>query len=591
MKRLLISLLIILHFTAYGQSSSLDSRKALIIGIGEYNSPETPGLSGVQYDMESAKTIANGMGIPDKNIQYLRNSDATKENILKTLNNLGDNTREGSRVFVYFSGHGSRRQINNNGGCEEGLLSYDRQLITNKEFAASAQKIVASADKVITMFDACFSGGVIKGSTQTRGLGQTLRPKFYAKNVDVSQGCLQPSNQKTRGLMSEQTRLGAIQENVVQITSSRPDEVSFDEPGKGGLATQGVKSCLLGQAKDLDGSGAISIGEIQQCAQNIVNTKLASSADFTPSHVTITGNRNLIPVTHQSTQVQNQPQPIQIAQNSAPTNTGSTPSPVRPNRQNTSPSQNAQSVALPSITPPVTTTPVTTTPVTTTPVTATPVTAPPVTAPPVTAPPVTATPAVTPPAAAPVTTNNTASSNASQQNTADRNRPEPVLASLSTLNDIHQQRNPRRIVEVILKKPTLQIKKDFIELTIKSNHDGYVYLIMVGSDAKSFYVLFPNGLDSENKITAGKEFKMPRPDWEIMAQGPEGIDNILVMIADSKRDLEKLHISPPTSSEPFTYTLNDLHGRSEIINYLTGDGIKGQSESFGSKLISIKEYK
>ena len=114
---------------------------------------------------------------------------------------------------------------------------------------------------------------------------------------------------------------------------------------------------------------------------------------------------------------------------------------------------------------------------------------------------------------------------------------------------------------------------------------------MVGSDAKSFYVLFPNGLDSENKITAGKEFKMPRPDWEIIAQGPEGIDNILVMVADSKRDLEKLHISPPTISEPFTYTLNDLHGRSEIINYLTGDGIKGQSESFGSKLISIKEYK
>jgi hypothetical protein len=267
--------------------------------------------------------------------------------------------------------------------------------------------------------------------------------------------------------------------------------------------------------------------------------------------------------------------------------------------------------ATPVTAPPVTAPPVTAPPVTATPVTAPPVTAPPVTAPPVTAPPVTATPvtatpvatppaatppaatppAVTPPAAAPVTTNNTASSNASQQNTADRNRPEPVLASLSTLNDIHQQRNPRRIVEVILKKPTLQIKKDFIELTIKSNHDGYVYLIMVGSDAKSFYVLFPNGLDSENKITAGKEFKMPRPDWEIIAQGPEGIDNILVMVADSKRDLEKLHISPPTSSEPFTYTLNDLHGRSEIINYLTGDGIKGQSESFGSKLISIKEYK
>jgi hypothetical protein len=50
-----------------------------------------------------------------------------------------------------------------------------------------------------------------------------------------------------------------------------------------------------------------------------------------------------------------------------------------------------------------------------------------------------------------------------------------------------------------------------------------------------------------------------------------------------------LTLSAPTANEPFTFTLNDIGGRASLINFLTGSGIDGRSESFGAKLISIKE--
>jgi hypothetical protein len=167
--------------------------------------------------------------------------------------------------------------------------------------------------------------------------------------------------------------------------------------------------------------------------------------------------------------------------------------------------------------------------------------------------------------------------------------PEPVLASLATLKDIEQQRNPRRVVDVKLGKPTLKIGKDSLDLSIKSNHDGYVYLILLGSDAKSFYVLYPNGLDKNNVIKAGQTVRIPKPDWEVKSAGPVGTNNLLVLVSDSPRKLDTLTMAEPTANEPFTYALNDIGGRAALINFLTTSD--GQSESFSAKLLTVKEVK
>jgi hypothetical protein len=165
----------------------------------------------------------------------------------------------------------------------------------------------------------------------------------------------------------------------------------------------------------------------------------------------------------------------------------------------------------------------------------------------------------------------------------------PWSVSAATLRDIEQQKNPRRKVDVQLSKSSLQIGKDALDLTIKSSHDGYVYLILLGSDAQSFYVLFPNGLDKANRIKANQPLRLPKPDWQVKAAGPPGTDQLLVIVSDSPRQLDRLTLAEPTSAAPFTYSLNNLQGRSALIQYLTGGNTSMRSESFGAKLLSVQE--
>jgi hypothetical protein len=512
---------------ALAQPSSY--RSALIIGVGEYGYSGATPLHGVKHDMVSAAKIASAMGIPENNVKYLRNSQATKANILDALKQLGESVGEDSRTFVYFSGHGTRQQAGNE--CVEGLLTYEGATITNQEFAGATQKIAKSSDKFITLVDACHSEGVVPPKTRAL-LQDRLSPKFYMKSGTSGDACSVIANYKTRSLLPEVTKLGALKENFVQISSSRPDEVSFDEPDKGGLATQGIRDCLLGQAKDTNQSGAVTLEEVQQCAQRFVDGRLKNIPGIKPHQITVTGNRNLIPVQR------------------PPTVLASTTPPVEPTKPVFVPPKPPEVIAAP--TPAAPTAPAPTAP-----------------APPPAQQLIPQPPQVPEPEKLPAA--------------------EPVLASLATLNDIEQQRNPRRVVEVKLSKPVMKIGKDSLDLSIKSSHDGYIYMILLGSDAKSFYVLYPNGLDKNNSIKAGQTVRIPKPDWEVKAAGPAGTNNVLVLVSDTPRKINTLVMAEPTAAEPFTYALNDIGGRSALINFLTTSD--GRSESFGAKLVSIKEVK
>ena len=538
-------------------AQATSNRTALIIGVGEYGYTGPSSLLGVKHDMASASKIAAAMDIPSANIVYLKDAEATKANILSALKQLGEKTGEGSRAFVYFSGHGTRQKMGDD--CVEGLLTYEGGTISHQEFANATKKLATSADKFVTLIDACHSEGVVPPQALTRRLLQNqLTPKFFSKSDRPANACEVVSNMKTRSLLNEVTRIGGLQENFVQITSSRPDEVSLDQPDKGGLATQAMRDCLLGKAKDLNSSGAVSMDEIQQCAQSQINATLKGNTHFSPHHVTVSGNRNLIPVIRPSAQ-RPAPQTAVVAQASIPAPAASPAMPAA----NPSPPPATTTPAAPSVavqpTPPV--------PV--------PVPAPVI----VQSPPPAAAVSITP---APLSSTPVPSAPPAA---------EPAMASLATLKDIEQQRNPRRVVTVSLQKPSLKIGRDSLGLDIKSSHDGHVYLILLGSDAKSFYVLYPNGLDKDNAIKAGQTLRIPKPHWEVKAAGPVGTNHLLVMVADSPRRLSGLTLSEPTANEPFTYALNNLGGRSELIQFLTRETQNGGSESFGAKLISVKEVK
>ena len=122
------------------------NRHALIIGVSLYADKDTPPLPGARIDRESATQMASAMQVPASNITYLQDSQATGANIRKALGDLNQRVQSGDRVFVHYSGHGTRYNDPTSGGCIEALLAYDGGIsgtLTNREMSELLKPITA----------------------------------------------------------------------------------------------------------------------------------------------------------------------------------------------------------------------------------------------------------------------------------------------------------------------------------------------------------------------------------------------------------------------------------------------------------------
>lgn len=122
--------------------------------------------------------------------------------------------------------------------------------------------------------------------------------------------------------------------------------------------------------------------------------------------------------------------------------------------------------------------------------------------------------------------------------------PVPVAAPAPTdvvaaLTDIYNQRDDRWMVDASTGSARLKIGSN-LNLSIRSQRDGYVYVFYRGTTPDSFYLLFPNQLDSGNSIAANQEMKLPRKDWTVAALGPKGTDHLMVMVTETPRDFSNL---------------------------------------------------
>ena len=528
--------------------ASADERHhALIIGVGQYSkgSGAKP-LLGVAKDMDTSRRMALAMGVPEQQIIELRDTNATKQNILAALDRLKQKVGAGEKVFIYFSGHGTSYSTKN--GCEQGFIPYTQgrytqdDLISEAEIAGYTSKISQVADKAVVMVDACFSGGVVASRTRSISQAANVRAKFVAPANDK---CDVAVNQTvTRSFAPAMQRFGVPQENFVQISAANYNEVSWDNEQLGGLATHSIGQCLLGEAKDINSSGAITLEEIRLCAQVKLNTLMAphKAAGMLPSTIQMRGTRNLIVV-------QDLPKPVVLAAVNLPVSS-------------TAPSSVAPAKPPAAVVPP---TPVLSSPVTPVITQATPV-PPPVAQPsaPALTPPVAQVPAETP--------------------------VEQLAASAATLEDIYAQRNGRLKVEVTAPK-SLVIGKDPFAFSVRSNTNGYLYAVMLGSDGKSFYLLYPNKLDQDNQIKANVTYKFPKPGWSIKAAGPEGTNRVLFVVSQSPRDPKIFALDEVSGGGPFAFSLAEMTARKRLVDFFLGRGIKGKNGQMAASLVSVAEVR
>ena len=245
--------------------------------------------------------MAQAMQVPLGNIHYLQDDQATGSNIRQALKDLTNKVQDGDRVFIHYSGHGTRYNDPAAGGCVEALLAYDggqSGMITNREMADMLKTITNKTDKLFVMYDACHSGGLVQAASSVRTRGTVnlndegvLRPKFSS----ITEECGRPVNVKTRNLVVEAAAKGALPHDIIHVSASRDNEISFDDELKGGLATQFMRDCMLREAKDLDKSGAISVDEIKVCAQEKINKRMANDVNYKAHNLVLNGNAAFVP--------------------------------------------------------------------------------------------------------------------------------------------------------------------------------------------------------------------------------------------------------------------------------------------------------
>jgi hypothetical protein len=84
-------------------------------------------------------------------------------------------------------------------------------------------------------------------------------------------------------------------------------------------------------------------------------------------------------------------------------------------------------------------------------------------------------------------------------------------------------------------KSTLKIGQDLLEFTVESNREGYLYVLQVGSEGKTYNLLFPNRLDTDNHIAAGAQ-RLPHDAWRLRSGGPEGVTHLLALVSSVRKD-------------------------------------------------------
>ena len=171
MKKILILLLFI---SINGKATDY----GLIIGIGQYKN--IANLHKVDEDVKTYTKILKNWGIPKTIV--LKNKNATKKNILGSLDNIISNIKKDDRFFMFFSGHGSSLQdesfsqkfkslklketMNNSGA----ILPYDFDennlietiIIGKRDLRKRLKKIDKKVTQSLIVFDACFSRNSIK---------------------------------------------------------------------------------------------------------------------------------------------------------------------------------------------------------------------------------------------------------------------------------------------------------------------------------------------------------------------------------------------------------------------------------------------
>lgn len=163
----------------------------------------------------------------------------------------------------------------------------------------------------------------------------------------------------------------------------------------------------------------------------------------------------------------------------------------------------------------------------------------------------------------------------------------PAAAALSApdvLRDLSAGSDRSYVVKLLPAKSTVRIGQDFLEFSVETNREGYLYIFQVGSDGKTFNLLFPNKVDTDNKVAAGTQ-RLPRASWALRSAGPAGTNNLMALVSSTPKDFNgQMDARGTFASAPATPS-----GAKALVVVATGAAAGGNGRYGTSAVVPIVE--
>lgn len=257
------SLLIIFLFSL-GISMHAQTKRALIIAVGNYPNPKVNGWPEIS-STNDVPLIKAALAKQDfKNIWTLIDAQATRVGIEKALDKLIDSSKTGDVVVIHISSHGQQIEDDNNGeegdGLDESIVPYGavyssdlnafsrysegylRDDVFGEKITRLRNKLGGTGDILVTI-DACHSGTGSRGpaTVKSRGGNSPMVSADFAKKTKATKD--------TKGVFKESTAtaLNKSAATYVVISGAQAQEKNYeclDDEGN----TTGSLSYALGKA-------------------------------------------------------------------------------------------------------------------------------------------------------------------------------------------------------------------------------------------------------------------------------------------------------------------------------------------------------
>ncbi|MCX9156598.1 serine/threonine-protein kinase [Niveibacterium sp. 24ML] len=149
-------------------------------------------------------------------------------------------------------------------------------------------------------------------------------------------------------------------------------------------------------------------------------------------------------------------------------------------------------------------------------------------------------------------------------------------------------------VQIDKVKSPAAIGRDALGFSLRAAKGGYVYLFLHDKGTGMVFNLFPNALDPDNLLPAGRTMRFPRENWTYDADVPRGDWEVTAIVSESPRDFPGLGLTPqdgilsaPLAAVEAALTRNGVAAISGALH--CADGASQCGDAYGATSFSVNE--